>query len=185
MRRTHLLAPALIALALPGAALAQSTTDTKTFAVVGNVPAMCAGGTLVGGNSTFDLGVLINTTNGFLRPDLAAPNKVLSGAYCSGRSTITVSATPMAAQNFTATPPAGFSRTVDYTATASGWTTTPASFSTASASNPGAVQTRATAFTGDITVGISGFATGGGSTLRLVADTNYRGIVTVTLAAAN
>ncbi len=97
---------------------------------------MCAGGTLVGGNDTFDLGVLIDTTTGFLRTDLAAPGKVLSGAYCSGRSTITVAATAMAAQNFTAAPPAGFSRTVDYTATAAGWTTTPASFATAAASNP-------------------------------------------------
>jgi hypothetical protein len=185
MRSPLLFASALILLALPGQALAQSATDTKTFTVIGNVPAMCAGGTLVGGNSTFDLGVLIDTTTGFLRTDLASPSKVLTGAYCSGRSNITVNATTMAAQNFTATPPAGFSRTVDYTATASGWTTTPASFNTAAATNAGATQARATAFTGDITVGIGGFATGGGSALRLVADTNYRGIVTVTLAAAN
>lgn len=185
LRNSLLLASAVAALALPAAARAQSESDTKTFAVIGNVPAMCAGGTLVGGNDTFDLGVLIDTTTGFLRTDLAAPGKVLSGAYCSGRSTITVAATAMAAQNFTAAPPAGFSRTVDYTATAAGWTTTPASFATAAASNPSATQTRATAFTGDIAVGISGFATGGGNTLRLVADTNYRGLVTVTLAAAN
>lgn len=178
LRNSLLLASAVAALALPAAAQAQSESDTKTFAVIGNVPAMCAGGTLVGGNSTFDLGVLIDTTTGFLRTDLAALSKVLSGAYCSGRSTITVSASAMAAQNFTAAPPAGFSRTVDYTAIAAGWTT-------AAASNPAATQTRATAFTGDIAVGISGFATGGGNTLRLVADTNYRGLVTVTLAAAN
>lgn len=185
MRRTLLLAPALALLALPGVALAQSNTDTKSFAVIGTVPQMCAGGTLVGGNSTFDLGVLIDTTTGFLRTDLAAPNKVLTGAYCTGRSTITVSATALAAQTFTATPPAGFSRIVNYTATAAGWTTTAASFTTGAASNPAATQTRATAFTGDITVGIAGFSTGGGSGLRLVADTEYRGIVTVTLAAAN
>jgi hypothetical protein len=185
MRRTLSLVPALALLALPGVALAQSTTDTKNFAVTGTVPQMCAGGTLVGGNSTFDLGVLIDTTTGFLRTDLAAPNKVLTGAFCSGRSTITVSATAMAAQNFTATPPASFSRIVNYTATASGWTTTPASFTTGAASNPAATQARATAFTGDIAVGIGSFSTGGGSGLRMVADTEYRGIVTVTLAAAN
>ena len=185
MRRILPFATALVVLALPGTALAQSTTDTKTFAVTGTVPAMCAGGTLVGGNGTFDLGVLIDTTTGFLRTDLTAPNKVLTGAFCSGRSTITVNATALAAVNFTATPPSGFSRMVNYTATATGWTTTAASFTTGAASNAAATQARATAFTGDITVGIGSFSTGGGSTLRMVADTEYRGIVTVTLAAAN
>jgi hypothetical protein len=184
MLRTAL-AFSVLTIALPGVAAAQSSSDTKTFAVVGNVPAMCAGGTLVGGNSTFDLGVLIDTNTGFLRTDLAAPNKVLTGSYCSGRSTITINATAMAAQNFTATPPSGFSRTVNYTASAAGWTTTPASFNTAAASNAAATQSRATAFTGDITVAIAGFATGGGTGLRMVADTDYRGLVTVTLAAAN
>lgn len=174
----------VLALALPAAAQAQSTTATKSFTVQGNVPAMCAGGTITGGNGTFDLGVLADTTTGQLRSDLSAPNKVITGSFCSSRSTIAVAATAMAAQNFTSTPPGGFSRTVNYVATASGWTTTPASFDTGAASNPAAVQTRATAFTGDITVGISGFATGGGNALRLVADTNYSGLVTVTLTAA-
>lgn len=180
-----LLALSAFAVALPGAALAQSTTSTKEFAVIGNVPPMCAGGTLTGGNSTFDLGVLIDTTTGFLRTDLASPNKVLTGSFCTTRSSINVVATPLTAQSFTATPPAGFSRTVNYTATAAGWTTTAASFNTASATNAAATQTRATAFTGDITVGIGGFATGGGTSLRMIADTSYRGLVTVTLAAVN
>lgn len=179
------LALAALAIALPGTALAQSTTSTKEFQVVGNVPAMCAAGTLSGGNGTFDLGVLIDTTTGFLRTNLSAPNKVLTGSFCSARSTITVNATAMTAQGFTASPPTGFSRTVNYTATASGWTTTPASFTTGAASNAAATQSRTTAFTGDITVGIGGFATGGGSALRLVADTSYQGLVTVTLAVAN
>lgn len=174
----------VLALGISTAAQAQSTTSTKSFTVTGNVPAMCAGGTIVGGNGTFDLGVLADTTTGLLRSDLSAPNKVITGSFCSSRSTITVAATPMVAQNFTATPPSGFSRTVNYVATASGWTTTAASFDTGAASNPAAVQTRATAFTGDITVGIAGFSTGGGSGQRLVADTNYSGLVTVTLTAA-
>ena len=94
-------------------------------------------------------------------------------------------ASPIAAQTFTATAPTGFARTVDYTATASGWTATPASFATAATTNPAATQTQASAFTGDITVGIGSFATTGGSNLRLVADTNYNGTVTVTLTASN
>ncbi len=179
------LAVAATALLWSGAAAAQSQSDTKSFSVIGNVPAMCAGGTLTGTGATFDLGVLIDVNTGLLRTDLAAPPKVLAGSFCSARSTITVNATPVAAQTFTATPPTGFSRTVNYTATASGWTTTPASFVTGAASNPAAVQTRATAFSGDITVSIGSFSTGGGATQRLVADTNYQGNVTVTLAVAS
>jgi hypothetical protein len=189
LKRLAGLSALAIAIAWSGSAAAQteggSDTDTKNFTVVGNVPAMCVGGTLAGTGATFDMGVLIDLNTGLLRTDLAAPPKVLSGSFCSARSTITVAATPMAAQTFTATPPAGFSRSVNYTATASGWTTTPASFVTGAASNPAAVQTRATAFSGDITVSVGNFATDGGATQRLVADTNYQGNVTVTLAVAS
>jgi hypothetical protein len=179
------------AIAWSGSAAAQSETgagtdtDTKDFAVVGNVPAMCVGGTLAGTGSTFDMGVLIDLNTGLLRNDLAAPPKVLTGSFCSARSTIAVTATPMTAQTFTSTPPTGFSRTVDYTATAAGWTTTPASYATGAGTNPAAIQTRATAFSGDITVSVGSFSTGGGAIQRLVADTNYQGNVTVTLAVAS
>lgn len=185
MRKLLPIAATLAALALPGAALAQSATDTRQFPVIGTVPPICSAGTLVGGNSTFDLGVLIDTTTGFLRNDLSAPNKVLSAAFCNASSTISVVATPLAATNFTATPPAGFSRAVNYTATASGWTTTAASFATGAGANPAATQSRPAPFTGDITVGISGFSTVGGNALRPVADTSYTGLVTVTLSVAN
>lgn len=185
MGRSLLLAGAAIAVLSAGTAAAQQATDTKSFGVTGNVPALCSGGTLVGGNSTFNLGVLIDTATGLLRTDLSAPAKTLTGAFCSSQSTITISAAPLTAQTFTATPPAGFSRTVNYTATASGWTPAAASFATGSPSNPGAVQTRTTAFSGDITIGIGAFGTGGGNALRLVADTNYVGAVTVTLTVAN
>ena len=183
MRASLPIAAVLTALALPMAAQAQSTS-TKNVAIVGNVPVLCSGGTLTGGN-LFDVGVLIDTSTGFLRPDLSAPDQVLTGTFCSARTTINVLATPMLAQNYTATPPGGFSRQVDYTATASGWTTTPARYNTAAAANAAATQSRDSAFTGPITVALSGFATGGGSALRLVADTSYRGTVTVTLTAVN
>ena len=39
---------ALAAIASAAPALAQSTTDTKEFAVVGTVPALCSGGTISG-----------------------------------------------------------------------------------------------------------------------------------------
>ncbi len=184
MRKLILLASALIAI-LPGAALAQaSSTSTKSVGVVGTAPAMCFGGSLNGAGN-YDLGVLIDTATGQLRTDLAAPAKLLVGSFCTSRSTITVQATPLAAQDTTTTPPSGFARSIDYTATATGWTATPAAYNTAAAVNSAATQTRTSAFTGDITVAISGFATSGGNTLLLVADDNYRGLVTVTLAAVN
>lgn len=179
-----LLGAAGLAAAIAAPASAQSTTDSKTFQVVGNVPSICSAGTITGGITTVDLGVMTDTSTGFLRTDLTAPPKVITGSFCSSRSTIRVEATPMLAQNFTATPPEGFSRTVNYQVTASGWTTTPAVFSTAQTTNSAATQSRTTAFTGDITVLLSNFTTGGGDALRLVADQTYRSTVVVTLTAA-
>lgn len=185
MIRAAALITAVAALAVPGLASAQaSDTDSKTVGVIGTVPAQCFGGTL-SGDGSFDLGVLIDLTTGRLRNDLGAPNEVMVGSFCTSRSTITVNATPLEAQNFTASPPSGFSRRVHYAATASGWTTTPAIYSTAAAANSAATQSRNSAFTGDITVAISDFSTDGGDTLRLVGDESYRGVVTVTLAAVN
>ena len=186
----RLILAAALALSLPGTAFAQSAaTSTRTIgvsgnAVVGAAPAMCFGGS-PSGTGSYDLGVLIDTATGRLRPDLSAPPQLLVGSFCTGRSTITVEASPLAAQNSALTPPSGFARSVDYVATASGWTPVPARFATAAAANAAATQTRATAFTGDISVAISGFATRGGDMLRLVADDTYRGLVTVTLAAVN
>lgn len=182
--RASLLIAALVTGSMPAAALAQSSTATKNVGIVGNVAVICSGGTLTGGN-TFDVGVLIDTTTGYLRNDLSAPDQVLTGSFCSARTNINILATPLVAQNATATPPSGFSRQVNYVATASGWTTTPASFDTAAATHPAATQSRTTAFTGPITVGIGNFATSGGEALRLVADTVYRGTVTVTLTVVS
>lgn len=159
-------------------------TDTENFLVIGTVPALCSVGFPDNTGGVFDMGVLIDTTTGLLRTDLAAPDKTLAGAFCSSRSTIVIQATPMVALNFTGTPPAGFSSAVDYVATASGWTIVPATFNTAASSHPAATQVRDTAFTGDITVGVSNFATAGGASLRPVADEQYRGEITVTLTAA-
>lgn len=184
MRKILILSAAAV-LAMPGTTTAQSSTDQHDFSVIGTVPTLCTGGTIDGSGGTFDLGVLVDTTTGLLRNDLSAPAKVISGSFCSARSTINVTANAMEAQNFTATPPTGFSRMVNYVAAASGWTVTPASFDTGATANDAATQTRATAFTGDITVSLSDFATAGGTGLRLVADNNYQGTVTVTLTAAD
>jgi len=183
--KTFTVAAAALLAGTASVASAQSDTDATTpLPVIGTVPALCTGGTLAGGDA-FDLGVLIDVNTGYLRTDLSTEPKVLTGSFCSARSTISVVATPISAQNFTATPPNGFSRQVDYTATASGWTPTAAVYNTADATHPAATQQRDAAFTGDITVSIGDFSTVGGNALRMVADPSYRGMVTVTLAVAD
>lgn len=171
----------LAALVLPTAALA-SDTDTKTAGVTGHVPLLCYGGALSGTDSTFALGLLTDTNTGLLRTDLAAPDKLLSGAFCNTGSTITIAATQLVAQTYRASPPNGFSRAVDYVASASGWTASPATYNTALSANSSAIQTRSSAFSGNITVSIGGFATTGGGTLQMVPDNSYAGTVTVTLS---
>lgn len=165
-------------------AFAQSSTDqVGPLPVTGNVPALCAGGAVQGGDTVFGLGVLIDTATGLLRTDLSAPDKIVAGSFCNAQSTITVTATPLTAQSFTGTPPAGFTNGVNFTATASGWTTTAAATTTGAGANPAASQSRNSAFSGNITVGVSNFQPAGGA-LRPLADPAYQGSVTITLAVA-
>lgn len=180
--------PLLTGLALASAAapvLAQDLTTDQVgpLPVTGNVPALCSAGAVQGEDSVFGVGVLIDTATGLLLEDLDAPDKIVVGSFCNAQSTITIEAEPMLAQAFTGTPPDGFTDTVNFTATASGWTATPAVTSTGSASNPDATQARTSAFTGDITVGVQDFAPSDAG-LRPLADPSYLGSVTITLAIA-
>ena len=177
----------LASLATLGAGVAHAATNPPavgTVQVTGHVAAYCVGGTVQGADSIFDVGVMIDTATGDLLPNLSAPPKVVIGSFCTSASTISITATPMVAQSFTGTVPTGFTDAVDYTATASGWTPTAATFTTDAATNLASTQTRDTAFTGPITVAVSGFTPVGGATLRPVADPLYQGLVTVTLAAS-
>ncbi len=179
------LAATAVAAALAQPAHAQSAFDGQDFSVTGTVPALCVGGAVTPAGGIFDLGVLVDTATGFLRTDLSAPAQLIQGSFCSSRSTIAVVATPIVAQGFTGTAPTGFSRSVDFVASAAGWTSSPAVFATTSTTNAAALQARDTPFSGPITVGIADFATTGGSALRMVADTSYLGTVTVTLTPEN
>ena len=180
MIRTLVLAVA--AASVGSTAFAQSTSQAGPLPVTGDVPAVCAAGAVSGGDNVFAVGILIDTTTGFLRNDLSAPSKTLAASFCNARSTISITATPMTAQSATGAAPTGFTNAVDYSASASGWTATAATTNTGSGVNAGATQTRDTAFAGDIVVSLSNFAPAGGA-LRPVADPEYRGAVTVTLAA--
>lgn len=180
-----LIAAAVLSLIGAPVAFAQSTTATAgPLPVTGNVPSLCTAGTVAGGDSVFGLGVLINTSTGFLLGTLAAPAKIVTGSFCNSQSTITITATAMTAQSATGTPPAGFANAVNFTATASGWTSNAAQTTTGAASNPAAAQSRTTPFSGDISIGVSGFTPVGGTALRMVSDPAYRGSVTLTLSAA-
>lgn len=183
MLRTLPLAAAASLLLAP-AALAQvgASSTIGPLPVTGSVPTLCSVGTVAGGNTTFAVGQLINSASGFLSTTLSVPSKTVSGSWCNTQSAINVAASPLSAQTQTQTPPTGFSRIVNFTATATGWSTTPAAFTTGAATNTAATQPRATPFASDLTVAIGSFGTAGGDTLRLVADTNYSGSVTVTLS---
>lgn len=172
----------LIAALLPAATFA---AEASTVAVNGEVADHCSGGTVAGGDSVFALGVMVDTATGLLLDNLSAPPKTIIGAFCTSASTITVAATPMTPGESTGAPPVGFSDAVDYTTTASGWTANPAVFTTDAASNPDATQRQPMAFSGVITVAVSGFTPVGGTALRMVADPNYVGHITITLAAAS
>lgn len=169
------------ATAAPAVVFAQANPTQLTFPVTGSVARLCAIGAITGGDSTFAVGSLINPATGFLSATLSAPAKTVTGSWCNAPSTITLAATPLGATDV-ATAPAGFTRAVNYTATATGWSATPASFATGAATNPAAVQNATTATAGNITVAIGSFAAAGGDTLRPVASPTYQGAVTLTLA---
>ena len=176
---------AAVSTAAGAASALSNTAGPVSVPVTAHVVTFCTTGTLVNDTTVFDLGVLTDPTTGELKNNIAPVSKTLNGAVCNAASTINVAAQPMTAQSFTIAAPSGFSRSVDYTATASGWTTTPAVYETGLSANAAATQTRPSAFSGQITVTLSDFNTTGGSTLRLVADPNYMGAIVVTLAAGN
>ncbi len=162
---------------------AASAPSTAHVNIAGKVSPLCSVGSPADGSSVFNLGTLVDTATGLLLPNLAA-TKTLNEAFCNALSRITVSATQMRAQSFTAPPPAGFTVGVNFTATASGWSATPAVFDTALADNSGAVQSVSGAFAADIVIALSQFASAGGPTLVPVADPAYQGTVTIIVAIA-
>jgi hypothetical protein len=167
-----------------GTAFAQtapvSTSTSPNMPVTGNVPTLCSVGA-VSGQGSFPLGILIDTATGKMRAGLSAPDQTITGSWCNAPSSISISATQLAAVNFTGTPPTGFSRSLNYTATASGFSTLPASFTVGAATNATAMRTVAGPITAPIIIGVSA-VTPVGDNPFLVADTSYQGIVTITLA---
>jgi hypothetical protein len=91
------------------------------------------------------------------------------------------------AQSFAGTPPSGFTKAVNYTASATGWGSATASDTTlgnssgAESSSHSGSQTLNDPEANTITVNLSAFSTPSAGD-RLVADGDYEGTITVTLA---
>ncbi len=176
----------IVMAAFPASAIAQ-TTETGTVAVEGQVRPVC-----ILGNpnpALVNLGQLSASSGPRTgRIAVIAPRTVtLPASYCNfAGSVVTVQATALTSSD-TSAPQPGFSRAVNYTATATNWasggsTATSAALrdgSTATASGAGATQPLPRV--ADITLTLSSFTAPGD--LILVAG-NYSGTVVVTLGPA-
>lgn len=178
----------LIALAAaPLPALAQSATATGNVAVGGQVAPLCILGTP--NPATVNLGTLANTSGARVgRIATFSPQTVsLPGSFCNfAGSQLSVQATALLSTDDTV-PPAGFSRAVNYTATASGWAASNAVATTAALANgsnaaaTGSGSTQPLPKLADLTVALSNFTAPGDAILVAGA---YSGTVTVTLGPA-
>lgn len=177
---------AIAVAALPVTAMAQ-TTQTGTVAVEGLVAPVC-----ILGNPTpalVDLGQLSAGSGPRTGRIAVIPSQtvILPASYCNfAGSVVTVSATPLTASD-TLTPPAGFSRAVNYTAAATGWASAASTATTMALGDGAAGAASGTGATqplpriADITLTLSGFTAPGD---QILVAGNYSGNVIVTLGPA-
>lgn len=170
---------AVAASALATPALAQATNQ-GTVEIQGSVAERCLFTTP---SATIDLDELAlggtDTNAGKLdASQVNGRSETLVGWCNATASTMTVQASPLLNVDFTSTPPSGFDRRVDFTATA----TANSVDATDSSTTPlaGTPQT-VNIFTGDVVVELSAAATPGGG---LLVAGDYEGEVTVTLSPA-
>lgn len=162
-----------------------AASDSATITVKGTVGSACHLGDL--SSSQIDVGQLSNNTDGTLASINGSPATAITGSWCNTGSKIIVVATPLVAQGFAGAPPSGFTKAVNYTASASGWgsaaadDTTLGDASGAESSSHSGSQTLNDPEANTITVSLSAFSTPSSGD-RLVADSNYEGTITVTLA---
>lgn len=186
MKHLALLALPLAALAVPAWAQESeggSNSDSATVGVTGNVADLC----ILGDPSqpNVDVGQMVETSGGRVGKISTISNQVvtLPGSFCNFAGT-QVDITTSALLGPEGTPPASFSRAVNYTATATGWTTPDAAATSAagfdgsspSASGTGGQQDGPKL--NDITVTLSSFTV---PQDRLLISGGYTGSVTITL----
>lgn len=169
-------------------AFAQATdTDSADVRVTGRVAPLC----ILGEPSTasVDLGQMAATSGSRIGRLAVIPAQevTLPGSFCNfAGSALSISTTALVSES-AGTPPAGFARAVNFTASGSGWAnggTSATSSALADGNNPSSQSTGATQplpKLSDIQVQLSNFTVP--SDALLLAD-NYNGLVTVTLGPA-
>ncbi|HEY3811685.1 MAG TPA: hypothetical protein VGL66_00545 [Caulobacteraceae bacterium] len=192
MKRVLLVATAIAGLAFAAPSLAQ--TVSGSVGITGSVADRCVVNSSGGGETfsdTIPLGELTKS-NGTLRGDLQG-SSAISGATvkfsvtCTGSSPqVTLSATQLTAG--LATPPSGFSDTIDYTAEldldkAAGGTV-PYTYNTATAAGPSTAPLGGQLSTANNNVRVSAysFATVGGQSNVLSASPSYAATISVSIA---
>lgn len=180
-------------LAMASTANAAVSGATGTINVTGSVGPKCmvspsAASTFSG---TLAFGELSTNSAGTLSPSVVSSSVSFEVLCNTSTPTVTISATPMTAQN-NPTTATGYSSTVDYTAEAAVQKATSGtatfSFKTADSSSlsnepsTGPVGDRLKATAQNLTVTASSLTTRGGADQVLVADTSYAGVITVTVS---
>lgn len=182
MRRSGIgLLAAVSTCVLPALAFGQATGNAN---VVGNVAERCL--FTSDDPAVLDIGEMVLTSgpsDALGRLDaskLTSRTATLSG-WCNGAAAqIFVEAAPLQNVDFAGTPPAGFDRRVDFTATATAEiSASPVAVSDSTATNGGSSGTTVGVFKSGIVVRFASAATPGGG--RLVAG-KYTGSVVVTLS---
>jgi hypothetical protein len=174
------------AVACVGALSPAHAAPPANFAVNGNVQSHCSLGTSPGP-------LTVSTTvpaSGKLDPALNGRTFNLSGLFCDAPSNIKVSATTLRRNPPKASVPNGQSQAANFTATATGWASTPATVTTTEVSPLGSAtvfngtpRSQSSAKSGSVTVTVNNFTTvvGPNGNGQKLVDGAYSSTITVSL----
>jgi hypothetical protein len=164
---------------------AHAAPTSKTFTVTGNVQSHCS----LGSSGPITLNTTV-PSNGKLDPTLNGKTFTLNGLFCDAPSTIKVSSTVLRRNPPKTSVPNGQSQASNFTTTATGWTSTPATVTTAETSPLGSTtvfngipRTQSSAKSGSVTVTVNNFATvvGPNGNGQKLVDGAYSATITVSL----
>jgi len=174
------------AAACMGATSLVHAAPPSTFPVTGRVASSCSLGPSAGS-------LLISTTvpsNGKLDPSLNGKTFNLNGLFCDAPSTIRLSATELRRSPPVDKVPNGQSEAANFTATATGWSSTPATVTTTETSQFGSTtvfvgtpRSQPSAKIGNLTVTVNNFTTvvGPNGLGQKLIDGPYSATITVSL----
>lgn len=157
-----------------------------SFPVTGSTQSHCSLGSATGP-------LVLTTTvasNGKLDPSLDGRTFTIAGVFCNSPSTIRVSATELRRTPPQGNVPPGHSQAANFTATATGWASTPATVTTTETSNlgsptvfTGVARSQPAPKSGSITVTVNNFKTVGGTpgNSHKLVNGNYSATITISL----